>query len=222
MTTLPKYGGQDRLLEICKSLVGKTFGCTIDIDDEEPVNFSDPNIVGSMVEGILERKMLSVDDIKKGPPNAKPDFYAQNEEHRLEVKAFLGSPSFDISNVSSYVDELSKPGGVMKHLFQTSYLVFEYGKCGSRWKFLSFNYLPVWSLVGYKKTYPVSLQTKRGMWYNFRPCCLTGWKDAKKTPHCFIEGILACIKECPHINSKDEKSQSIREQFDQISMKYAL
>jgi hypothetical protein len=223
MLALPKYRGQERLLEICRSLIGRTFGCTIDIDnEEESVNFSDPNIVGSMVETILERKMLSIEDIKKGPPQSKPDFYAQNQEHFLEVKAYLGSPGFDISNISSYIDDMSKPNGVMKHLFQTSYLVFEYGKCGTRWKFLSFHCLSVWSLIGYDNTYPLSVQVKRGMWYNLRPCALSGWKDTKKTPFRFIEGVLSCIRVCPHIKDKDEKTASIRSQFEEISAKYTL
>ena len=45
------------------------------------------------------------------------------------MKAFLNSPGFDISNCISLMKKISEPGGLIKKLFKTKYIIFECSDC---------------------------------------------------------------------------------------------
>jgi hypothetical protein len=222
MSTIPLYLNTPRLLEVCNSFVGQTLRPVVHFMGRDiPVN--DPNIVGNMFETVAWNSGLKeIGDVEEGPLQEPPDFYVQNREFQLEMKVYRKSPAFDLSNFNSYVNQLCEDGGVMKKLFKTKYLVFEYSSEGEISMIKKFSYLDVWKLVEYDNTNPLTVQVKGGTWYNLRPGAASGWNDAKKTPARFIKGICACIEKCPQILDKEAKIKNIQHQFELISSQYTL
>jgi len=222
MSTLPFYHNTPRLLEVCRSFIGQALRPVVHFMGRDiPVN--DPNIVGNMFETVAWNSGLKdIPDLEEGPLQDPPDFFAQNREFQLEMKVFRKSPGFDLSNFNSYINQLCEEGGVMKKLFLTNYLVFEYATEGEVSSIKTFNYLNIWNLVEYDGVHPLTVQVKGGTWYNLRPGAMRGWSDPNKTPQRFINGICACIEACPQMTNKETKIANIRQQFEAISSQYAL
>ena len=102
----------------------------------------------------------------------------------LSKKCFMKRPGFDIGNFTSYVNMLCED--LYKKLFKTKYLVFEYTITNKKIKILKFHYLNVYNLVGYSGRTPISMQIKKGMWYNIRPSSANKWYDSKKLHNCLL------------------------------------
>jgi hypothetical protein len=220
MSSLPLYRNTQRLIDVCNSFVGQSLRLTVHFMGRE-IPVSDPNVVGNVFETVAWNSGLQyIGDVEKGPSNAPTDFYAQNREFHQEMKVFCGTPNFDISDFASYVMQLCEEGGVMKKLFRTNYIVFNYAPEGDVSIIKSFHYVSVWKLVKYGGVHPLSMQVKRGTWCKIRPGAASGWTDATKTPARFIDGICECIEACPQIADKQTKIANIRQQFATILTEY--
>ena len=220
MSSLPIYRNTQSLLDVCNSFVDQSLRLTVHFMGRD-IPVSDPNVVGNVFETVAWNGGLqTIGDLEKGPPNAPTDFYAQNREFYKEMKLFRGSPAFDLSNFTSYINQLCEEGGVMKKLFRTNYLVFKYATEGEMSVIKSFHYLNVWKLVEYDGVHPLTVQVKAGMWYNIRPGAVSGWTDTNKSPARFIDGICKCIESCPQITDKETRIANIRQQFATILTEY--
>ena len=178
------------------------------------------NILESVVFSHLEQY---IPDIEKGPKQASPDFWCNNRKYEYEQKCFCTHPCFDISNFESYIEQLCEPGGVLRKLLKTKYLIYEYATDDEVITIKSFVMLNVWNIVGYTGKYPITMQKKRGMWYNIRPSTKKDWNTDTKTPDLFINAIIKCIKECPNImHEKNGKIKNIQSQYDDLKRKYLL
>jgi hypothetical protein len=220
---LPVYGNLSRLEETCSSFVGQTIKLTATFMGRD-IRIDNANAAGDILEDVFFSVLKDLGDFEEGPKQASPDFYGGGREFQFEQKVYRGSAGFDIGNFDSFVSQLSEPGGVFKKLFKTKYLVYKYSTLDDGIvKIEKFSMLDVWQLPLYTGCHPLSLQEKRGMWYNLRPGAASSWTDPTKTAARFIESMLECIEKCPNnVADRDEKISSIREQFNRISTEYAL
>ena len=77
----------------------------------------------------------------------------------------------------------------------------------------------IWQLPSYKGKRPLSIQCKRGMWYNLRPGSENDFRCDTKTAQIFIDAICQSIRECPNmISEKEEKINQIKQQFLKCSL----
>jgi hypothetical protein len=113
-------------------------------------------------------------------------------------------------------------------LFRTKYFIFEYTiekkDNVDIYKIKNFVNLPVWNIVGYGGIHPITLQSKRGTWYNIRPTSVKEW-NIIKTPETFIECIIQSIHDCPNkIDNFDKENavKEIRRQFEIIKFNYNI
>ena len=77
-------------------------------------------------------------------------------------------------------------------------------------------------MVGYSGKTPITMQIKKNVWYNIRPESVKKWYSSDKTPQLFIDKIIECINECPHIEDKINKINSITTQFNKLKLKYTF
>ena len=208
--------------DICNKMVGAKikFNYEITLQDEESVkdNLNNCNIIGDCFEDILYSFIKKkVKTFERGPKQNSPDYWNQNQQYDWELKCFQNRPNFDISNFTSYLYQLEKKDGVYKKLFSTNYLVFQYTNHESYTLIDSFWMLNVWDIIGYDTKYPITLQNKKGVWYNIRPSNHKDWNNKDKTPQKFITHFCKAIQECPNkIEKKDEMIDSIQKQFDNL------
>lgn len=201
---------------ICNSMVGETIvihanilGKIIPLTESESIN----NVVGGVLESILPYMMKEkLPNFMPGPKQCSPDYF--NNKYEYELKCFEKSPGFDISNYHSYISQIEKKGGLKRKL-ETKYLIFQYKieKTGGI-KIISFDFLNIWNLIGYDGKYPISLQNKKGMWYNIRPSSKNSWKNVTKTPQHFVKQFLKSIQICPNpIENKETILNNIKYQY---------
>lgn len=216
------YANETELLEICQSFIGQSAKAYCEFGGRR-IPIANCNLVGDLVEDIIYpfiKERLA--DFEQGPKQASPDFFGDNKTHEFELKVFKGGPGFDIGNYASYVAQLAKEGGVYRKLFNTKYMIFEYdinAECEIVFK--RFHYLPVYKLVSYSSKYPISMQVKRGQWYNIRPDVAKRWYDEEKTPDLFIDRIVDCITKNPEPGSEDMVI-NILQQFREIKLTYRI
>lgn len=72
----------------------------------------------------------------------------------------------------------------------------------------------VWQIINYKGKHPISLQCKKGMWYNIRPCSFNDMNAIDKTPILFIKKMVDAIKKKP--NKIDNKTITINNIYNQF------
>lgn len=212
----------DLIFNICKKLIGATisFGYKIECLDGnvETNDITNCNIIGDCLEDIIFPMInKEITTFQRGPSQKSPDFWNRNKVFSWELKAFCGSPSFDISNYTSFINQLSENNGVLNKIFKTQYLIFKYRYTVGKIIIEDFKSCKVNELMLYTGKYPISLQNKRKMWYNIRPC---SFKDISKnkTPDLFIEKIIQSIELCPnHIEKKETIINSIRFQFNKLT-----
>lgn len=181
------------------------------------------NAVGDILEDVFYPLIKDkIDDFEIGPKQASPDYYGSNKNFEFEQKVFMKQPKFDIGNFTSYVNMLCEDGGVLKKVFNTKYIIFEYVINNENIKIIKFHYLNVYNLVGYSGKNPITMQIKKNVWYNIRPESVKNWYSTQKTPQLFIEKIIECINNCPHIEDKINKINNINNQFEYLKLKYAF
>ena len=200
---------------ICNSLIGEyiiihanILGKIIPLTESESMN----NVVGGILESILPYILKEkLPHFIPGPKQSSPDFY--NNTYEYELKCFEKRPVFDISNYDAFISQIKKENGLKRKL-ETKYLIFQYQIEKNGIKIIHFDFLNIWNLIGYDGKYPISLQNKKGMWYNIRPSSKISWKNEKKTPQYFVEQILKSIERCPNpIKNKDILLDNIQSQY---------
>lgn len=206
----------DIINESCIKLIDAKIKIHYTIEYGETVesgDIDDCNIVGNCMETILYPYLKDkIPTLEKGPLQKSPDFYNRNKQYDWELKTFCKSPNFDIANYTSYITQLSE--NLNKKLYKTQYLVFKYEIKNDYIIIKDFVLCNVWNIVSYDKTYPISLQNKKGTWYNIRPCC---FKDMKKnkTAKKFINNLIKSINECPNnIENKESIINKINDQYN--------
>jgi hypothetical protein len=215
---IEKYPNNEILINICKSFEEQEITLSATFMGKN-ISICNCNTVGDILEDIIYPIIKNkLDDFEKGPKQASPDYYGNNKYFEFEQKVFMKNPGFDIGNFTSYVNMLCEDGGVYKKLFKTKYLIFEYIIIDE--KIIKFHYLNVYNLVGYSGKTPITMQIKRNMWYNIRPECCKKWYCTTKTPELFINKIIECINNCPHIEDKITKINNIINQFENLKLKY--
>jgi len=216
------YPKEDIVRHVGNEMIGKTIEL-LAVYDGVSVPICDCNVVGNTLETIFFRQANAhALELREGPRQASPDFYGE-DGFEFEQKTFLaGKPGFDISNFCSYVEQLCQEGGVEKKVFKTIYLLFEYSMQENIVTIKNFHYLHVWALPSYSGTHPISMQVKRGMWYNIRPDRVNQWVNTTKTPTLFIEKMIECINKCDQVAEKDSIIANISSQFELLRTKYTF
>jgi len=212
------YPNLEALDALCKSFVGKEFVLTANFNGRS-LPIMNPNLVGDLLEDMFfPFYKEAFPDFEEGPKQESPDFFAHEKQFQFEQKTFYNSPGFDISNFTSLIHQISKPGGLVKKVFKTKYLVYEYGVKGSAFVIKNFWMLNIWNLPTYRKTYPISMQLKKKMWYNIRPGTKASWMGSTKTPHMFLDNLLECINKCPHLEERESLKSSIVTQIEEAKL----
>jgi hypothetical protein len=218
MSATTNYPNLEALDTLCKSFVGKKIYLNATFNGRSyPI--MNPNLVGDLLEDIFYPLYKEVCvDFEEGPKQESPDFFGHGKEFQFEQKAFYNSPGFDISNFTSLVHQMSKPGGLVKKLFKTKYLVYEYGMSEGSFVIKNFWMLNIWNIPTYGLTYPISMQAKKKIWYNIRPGPKTSWTETSKTPMMFVENLLKCIEQCHHLEDKPTLKSSIVTQIEEAKL----
>ena len=201
------YPNLEKIKTVCDSFIGQEITLSV-LFMSKNIPIAEPDIVGKMLENIFFPFFQeSCPDLEINPiKQTSPDYYGLQREFQFEMKAFLNSPGFDISNCISLMKKISEPGGLIKKLFKTKYIIFEYSISDIKIKIKNYWLIDIWHLPTYSNTYPISLQNKSKQWYNFRPGPSSGFSDKNKTPKLFIDKLLECIKICPNLNDNDKES----------------
>tara|TARA_B110000285_G_C15133411_1_gene625208 strand:- start:1717 stop:2421 length:705 start_codon:yes stop_codon:yes gene_type:complete len=222
LETIQQYPNSEILTSVCKSFEEQEISLTVTFMGKI-IPICNCNAVGDILEDvfypIIKEKL---DDFEEGPEQASPDYYGKGKNFEFEQKVFKKKPGFDIGNFTSYINMLCQDGGLYKKLFKTKYLVFEYAIINEKIKIVKFHYLNVYNLVDYSGTTPITMQKKKNIWYNIRPGSVKNWYSSDKTPQLFIDKIIECINECPHIEDKINKINSITTQFNNLKLKYTF
>lgn len=152
------------------------------------------NIVGNILEEWLAKWMNS-----KGFPNIhnarqeSPDFWLNPDNlnsNWLEVKAFTGSPNFDIANFRSFIQLIiDKP-----YKLQSKYLLIRYTMEDGVVKIEDCWLKKVWEISSPSGNRPVKVQEKRRVIYNLRPCVWYSNKVDYPSFDC-LEDFLAALEE---------------------------
>jgi hypothetical protein len=219
---IEEYPNNELLVNVCKTFEEQEIILTATFMGKI-IPIYNCNAVGNIFENIcypiIKEKL---DDFEEGPKQKSPDYYGKDKNFEFEQKVFMKQPGFDIGNFTSYVNMLTEDEGVYKKLFKTKYLIFEYSIIGEKIKIIKFHYLNVYNLVGYSGKTPITMQIKKKVWYNIRPDSVKKWYSSYKTPQLFIDKIIECINECPHIEDKINKINSITTQFNNLKLKYKI
>lgn len=197
---------------VCSNMVGKSFEVSATFGGQT-FHMNQKNIVGDVVESLtfmqLKKNNIS---IIRSPPQTSPDFRTVPDDFGYEHKCFTNQPSFDIGNFESYVEQLCLPNGVENKVLRTKYLVFRYNSKIDSIRLEAFHMLNIWNMVKYDGKHPISLQVRRGIWNSIRPGSVSDWKNDTKTPKKFMNSLLMCIDQCPNINDKTRKMNTIQDQ----------
>ena len=198
----------EKIRKICESIIGSkihiNFTITLKNGEKYTGCLDNCNIIGDSMENILFPIINKhITTFEKGPKQSSPDFYNRNKCWEWELKCFSNNPGFDISNFNSYISQLTS--NLEKKLYKTQYLIFKYNLKSSVVEILDFKLCNIWELLSYNKTYPISLQCKKGMWYNIRPCNYNDINNKNKTPDIFIKYICKAISLTPNKLEDREK-----------------
>lgn len=157
------------------------------------------NIVGDTLEDIFYNiAKKEIPKLKKGPKQNPPDFFVKKDDktYNYELKSFKGSPGFDISNYTSFLSQICLDNETFKRKINTKYIVYKYTFEDNKIKILKCYFLPIWKLIGYNEKYAITIQTKKGMWYNIRPQGEKKWTEDDKTCFTFLKKVLCSIDLC--------------------------
>lgn len=211
---------------ICTDLIGAkiNIGYTIILANGNKYNgdIENCNIIGNSMENIIIPLLINkIPTIERGPKQASPDFFNRNRSYEWEIKFFNVSPSFDISNYMSYICQLEE--NTFRKLYKTQYLVFKYSIFNKYIIIDDFKILNVWNIVSFSGKYPISIQNKKGMWYNIRPCSFNEMSLKNKNAHLFIKNILKSILQCPNnIIDREKIIENIGKQFYKLQFNEVL
>ena len=126
----PSKLASDMLMKIVGTFVGLTISNRIQYHHNEH-NYEicgNINNAGSTIESVISDILIRNYNFTTGPKQKSPDlfFTAGKAIMEIEIKAYRGSPSFDIANYRSYIEQLAEIGGVNRKLYNTIYIIFKY------------------------------------------------------------------------------------------------
>ena len=189
---IEEYPNNELLVNVCKTFEEQEIILTATFMGKI-IQIYNCNAVGNIFENICYPIIKEkLDDFEEGPKQKSPDYYGKDKNFEFEQKVFI------------------------------KYLIFEYSIIGEKIKIIKFHYLNVYNLVGYSGKTPITMQIKKKVWYNIRPDSVKKWYSSDKTPQLFIDKIIECINECPHIEDKINKINSITTQFNNLKLKYKI
>ena len=205
---------------ICQSLIGCEiqigFNIKLKNGEKHSGKINNCNIVGDCMENILFPFIKAqIPTFEEGPKQDSPDFYNRDKKWEYELKCGNG---WDVSNFDKFIAQLSE--NLEKKMYKTQYLIFKYKIKNDHITITDFKLCNIWVMLHYNGKNPVSLQDKRGVWYNIRPCSLKKMNDTKKTPEIFIRQICKAIDASPNNISTEKREQqkiSIMTQFRQLT-----
>lgn len=208
--------------KLCKSLVGSNiqlyFCITLNDDTSYNGEISNCNIVGDVMEDVIYPYIKSnLPTFEKGPKQTSPDFFNRSI-WEWELKCFNSSPSFDIANFHSYIYQLQT--NLIRKLFRTQYLVFRYKIIENSIIIVDYKRCNVWQMISYNGKHPISVQMKKGFWYNIRPCKFNDMNNISKTPKMFVKQICKAIELSP--NDIKDKQKIITDIYDQFEYESVL
>ena len=208
----------DIIEKTCKSLIGCkiNIGFTITLNNGETMSgeVDNCNIVGDCMEDILFPFIHKhIDTFEPGPKQSSPDFYNANKQWEWELKCFSNAPGFDVSNFNSYISQLTT--NLERKMYKTQYLIFKYEMKSGIIMITDFKLCKVWEIINYTGKYPISLQSKKDMWYNIRPCCFNDMVN-DKTPAIFIIQLCKAITLTP--NKLENKQKIIEDIITQYNL----
>ena len=217
----------DKIKKICESLVGSEIKLSFTITLQSGMTCSGKinncNIIGDCMENVIFPFIKKqIPSFQEGPKQSSPDFYnGDDKKWEWELKCFNNNPGFDISNFNSYISQIEK--NLEKKLYRTQYMIFRYSFSNNIVKIEDFKLCNIWNLINYEGKYPISLQCKKGMWYNIRPCSFQDINSKNKTPDLFIKQICKAILESPNtIINKENIINTIETQFHDLNYSQIL
>lgn len=201
----------EQIKTICESFIGAkiqiSYNITLKNGDTGNGAIENCNIVGDCMENILYPFLkATIPTMEAGPKQKSPDYWNRKRNYYYEVKCFMGSPGFDVSNFNSYITQLIE--NLEKKLYKTQYLIFEYQIEHEVIVITDFKLCNVWDIINYTGKYPISLQCKKGMWYNIRPCVFKDMNNKDKTPLLFIKQVCEAVLKTPN-KLEDDKEKII-------------
>lgn len=129
------------------------------------------NVVGNILEEWLDKWMTEMGFCHDyNHAQSAPDFWLDSDNHDtewLEIKAFTGSPNFDIANMMSYITEVvEKPWKLHSKYLCLKYKMDEESGIVT----VSDAWLKsVWEISCPSSKWAVKVQDKKGVIYNLRP-----------------------------------------------------
>lgn len=218
----------DNIIKICKSLIGSeiSFNYSLKLKDNSVISnkLLNCNIVGDCLETILFPLLKKkIPTMEVGPKQSSPDFWNRNRKYEWELKTFMHKPNFDISNFTSYVNQLSSNSGVMKKL-NVKYIIYKYHIDKNNKVIIDdCKICNVWDLISYNGKRPISIQCKKNMWYTIRPCSFNNIGNIDKTSKKFIQKMCDAIDKCPNnIQDKNNIIKKINKQYFDFNYKFCL
>jgi len=199
------------ITEICNSLIGSkiqlSFTITLLNGENHTGIIDNGNIVGDIIQDILFPYIRNhIQTFEKGPKQLSPDFYNRSKMWEWELKCFSGSPAFDISNFISYISQLQQ--NLLRKMYKTRYMIFKYNLKSNFIELIDFKLCNVWEILNYNGKNAISMQVKKNIWYNIRPCSFNDMNNKVKTPELFLKQICKALNETP---TKLENKQQIIE-----------
>jgi len=213
-----------KIQKLCVNLIGCIIklSFTMTLSNGEIISgvMDNCNIVGDCMEDFIYPYIRKhIPTFKKGPKQASPDFY--NSKWEWELKCFGDSPGFDISNFRSYISQLED--NLERKLYTTQYLIFKYVLDDGNITITDFKLCNVWEIINYTGKYPISLQSKKNVWHNIRPCSFNAMNSKDKSAFIFIKKICEAIDKCPNnIEDKSKIISNIRRQYYQLEYNKVL
>lgn len=144
--------------------------------------YSGKDAIGDLLQEWLREWLILNNFYFRQPKNTQafPDFLLSESDNSnfLELKAFDAdaSPAFDIANFDSYCTSLL----LVPERIEADYLIFSYKMVDSVLSIDNVWLKKVWEITSLTKKNTITLQQKRGLIYNIRPC--TWYSSNSKNP----------------------------------------
>jgi hypothetical protein len=209
----------DKIKAICLGLIGDKyeFGITRIKPNGVKLHYpiSNCNICGDVLENIIYPIIQEdIPTFQLGPKQQSPDFI--NKQHEWELKCFTNTPSFDIGNYNSYINCAENN---LKRLLNRQYIILQYEIADQHIHVIGVKICNVWELINYTGKYHISVQNKKNIWYNIRPC--GSWNNIggkNKTAKLFVHQLCKSILLCP--NNTDNTDNNKLNQVDKIKKEF--
>lgn len=183
-----------KLTDLKIEFVAKLTYTTNKKEIKKEISIPNCNIVGNILENIFFKTIkFKIPEIKEGPKQKPPDFFVikNGKTYNYELKCFKKNPGFDISNYTSFLSQICCVNNkTFESKINTKYIIYKYEIKSNKIKILKCYFLSLWQIIGYTKNYGISIQSKRGLWYNIRPQSEKKWNKDNKTIVTFLESLL--------------------------------